>query len=169
MKTPAQKAACARRKAHRKSLLEAGRQSTNLVSFAERQAIEAAGRSAQLEGELYKARQELGTITTELGEARQAKALAETVLDGLRGELAAASETVASLEAERDELSGKLAATSKELDAIKEVDVDTRSLRTRLQRKSEEIEELKRKLQESEDARRAAKHGISYDVAKAIP
>ena len=165
-KNNAQKAARQRRRTRRKQLVEAGRQAGDQVSMYRQQAAEAVARAGRLEAEIARARQDLGEATTLLSETNKALNANASILDGLRQELDIASQQVRMAEAERDAMSGDLAKARRELEAAKAADIDTKSLRSRLQHKSEEIEDLRSLLREAQEARRQAASGLVIDRTK---
>ena len=165
-KNNAQKAARQRRRAHQRQLVVVGRQAVDLVSQYKQQAAEAVARAGLLEAEVARARQDLGEATTLLSETNKALNANATILDGLRQELDIASQHVRMAEAERDAMSGDLAKARRELEAAKAADIDTKSLRSRLQHKSEEIEDLRALLREAQEARRQAASGLVIDRTK---
>jgi predicted RNase H-like nuclease (RuvC/YqgF family) len=165
-KDSTQKAARQRRRVRQRQLVEAGRQSVDLVSQCKHQVEEAVARAGRLGAEVAKARQDLGEATSLLAEANKALGANATILDGLRQELDLAAQQVKMAEAERDAMSRDLAAARRELEIMKAADIDAKSLRARLQHKSGEIEELKAKLREAQEVRRQASPGLVFDRSK---
>lgn len=148
MSKETQKAARRRRKDRQRTLMETGKKAEDLVLAAGRQAQETAGKLAKLEAEVDSARRELGLATAELAAVRRELAARITLLAGLEDELKAASETVKIMEAGKDEVVRQLGKVRGELIDLKQTDRDTKSLRSRLQRKSEEIIKLGAKVRE---------------------
>jgi len=158
--TNAQKAARRRRKDRQRQLMEVGKKASDVVAKAEQQVQVTGSRLAQLEAEVVSAHKDLGIATDELALARVELQTKIVLLGGLEDELKTASETVRSLETERDEIKKQLRAACTELDAVKKADSDTKSLRNRLQRKSEEIVQMGTKVREMRsflDAKRLLK------------
>ena len=143
------KAARRRRREHQKQLVEAGRQAEDQVATHRQQVTEATGRADRLEAEAAKSRQELGEVTTLLAETNKSLNANATILDGLRGELDMAAQQVRMTETERDAMAADLVKARKELEIARAADIDTKSLRARLQHKSEEIEDLKSRLRDA--------------------
>ena len=149
-KNTVQKAARQRRRIRQKQLVEAGRQAEDLVSQHRQQAAEAVGRVQRREEENAKLRHDQGESTSLLAESNKALSSNTTILEGLRTELDVAAQQVRAAESERDAMARDLTQARRELEASKAADIDSRSLRVRLQHKTEEIEDLKTKLRESE-------------------
>ena len=160
------KAARQRRRAHQKQLVEAGRQAEDLVSTYKQQAAEAVARAGRLEAEAAKARQDLGESTTLLADTNKALNANATILDGLRGELDMAAQQVRMTETERDAMSADLVKARKELEIARAADIDTKSLRARLQHKSEEIEDLKARLRDAISSLRREASVYGFDRSK---
>jgi len=160
------KAARQRRRAHQKQLVEAGRQAEDLVSTYRQQAAEAVARAGRLEAEVAKSRQDLGEATTLLADTNKALNANATILDGLRGELDIAAQQVRMTEAERDAMAADLVKSRKDLEIARAADIDAKSLRTRLQHKSEEIEDLKCRLRDALESLRRATSGLAIDRTK---
>lgn len=154
-KSTSQKAARQRRRARQKQLVEAGRQAGDLVGQHRQQAAEAESRAQRLEGENARLRHEHGETALLLAESNKALNSNITIFEGLRAELGTAAQQVKISEAERDAMFRDLSQVRRELDAARAADIDTKSLRTRLQHKTEEIEDLKAKLRESEERHRS--------------
>ena len=155
-KNNTQKAARRRRRSRQKQLVEAGRQAETISSQSRQQAAEAAGRAERLEIEVVKLRHDLGESTALLAETNKAQESNTTILEGLRIELDMAALQIKTVEAERDALARELGSVREELEAAKAADSDARSLRTRLQHKTGEIDDLKAKLRESEERNRVS-------------
>jgi len=155
-KNTVQKAARQRRRIRQKQLVEAGRQAEDLVSQHRQQAAEAVGRVDRLEMEIVQLKHELGESTGRLAEANKSLASNNTILDGLRAELDTAAQQVKTVESERDAMARDLTQARRELEVSKAADIDSRSLRVRLQHKTEEIEDLKARLRESEEHHRSS-------------
>lgn len=155
-KSTTQKAARKRRRTRQKQLVEAGRQAGDLAGQCRQQAAEAASRAQRLEEENAKLRHDHGETTSLLAESNKALNSNITILEGLRTELDVAAQQVKMAEAERDAMSRDLSQARKELEAMRAADIDTRSLRTRLQHKTDEIENLKARLRESEERHRSS-------------
>ena len=139
MSKETQKVARKRRKDRQRALMETGKKAEDLVSAAGKQAQETAAKLAASEAEVVSAHRELGLATTELAASRRELAVKITLLAGLEDELKTASEMVKTMEAERDEATKQLGKVRGELIDLKQTDRDTKSLRNRLQRKSDEI------------------------------
>ena len=165
-KNNTQKAARQRRRSRQKHLVEAGRQAEDLVSTYKLQATEAVARAGRLEAEAAKARQDFGDVSNQASEAARSLRANTTILEGLRGELELAAQVVDSTRAERDDLSQSLERARKELVEARAADSDARSLRDRLRKKSEEIDELKAQLREAKDAHRRVTAGYVVDRTK---
>jgi chromosome segregation ATPase len=162
-KTNVQKAARQRRRTRQKQLVEAGRQAADLASQHRQQAAEAAIRIQRLEGENAQLRHDHGETTSLLAESNKALNSNITILEGLRTELDMAAQQVKMAEAERDAMSRDLSQARHELAVARAADIDTRSLRTRLQHKTEEIEELKAKLRASEERHQSSPGALVPD------
>ena len=160
------KAARHRRRDRQKQLVEAGRQAEDLVSTYKQQAAEAVARAGRLEAEAAKARQDLGEATSLLAETNKALNANATILDGLRAELDIAAQQVRMTEAERDAMAADLSKFKKVLEIARAADIDTKSLRARLQHKSEEIENLKARLRDAVAALRRATSVHGFDHTK---
>ena len=162
------KAARQRRRAHQKQLVEAGRQAEDLVSTYKQQAAEAVALAGRLEAEVAKARQDLGEATSLLADTNKALNANATILDGLRAELDIAAQQVRMTEAERDAMAADLAKARKDLEIARTADIDTKSLRARLQHKSEEIEDLKARLRDAISSLRRATAVHGFDRTKQV-
>lgn len=162
-KNTAQKAARRRRRIRQRQLVEAGKQAEDLVSQHQQQATEAVGRVDRLELEIVQLKHELGESTGRLAEVNKSLASNNTILDGLRAELDAAAQQLKAVETERDAMARDLTQARRELEAARTVNLDSRSLRTRLQHKTEEIEDLKTKLRESEERHRSSSGALVLD------
>jgi chromosome segregation ATPase len=160
------KAARQRRRSRQKQLVEAGRQAEDLVSTYKQQAAEAVALAGRLEAEVAKARQDLGEATSLLADTNKALNANATILDGLRAELDIAAQQVRMTEAERDAMAADLSKFKKELEIARAADIDTKSLRARLQHKSEEIEDLKARLRDAVAALRRATSVHGFDHTK---
>ena len=152
-----QKAARKRRKDRQRQLIKTGKEAKDLVSSAERQVQEIAGKLVKSEAEVILAHKKLGLATAELAEQRrelkegvEKLAVNIALLAGLKDELNAANEMIKTMEAGRDEAAKQLGTMKdeaakqlgtmkSELIDLKQTDRDTKSLRSRLQRKSNEI------------------------------
>ena len=158
------KAARQRRRSRQRQLVEAGRQAEDLVATYRQQAVEAVERAGRLEAEAAKARQESGEATALLAETNKAMDANATILEGLRAELDLAAQQVKVSESERDAMAADLAKARKELEIARAADIDTKSLRSRLQRKSEEIDGLKARLRDAVASLRRATsvHGFDH-------
>jgi len=162
-KTNGQKAARQRRRTRQRQLVEAGRQAEDLVSQHRQQAAEAAGRVQRLEEENAKLRHDQGEATSLLAESNKALNSNITILEGLRTELDVAAQQVRMAEAERDAMSRDLSQARRELEIARAADIDSKSLRVRLQHKSDEIEDLKAKLRASEERHRSSPGALVLD------
>ena len=163
------KAARQRRRSRQKQLVEAGRQAEDLVSTYKQQAAEAVALAGgRLEAEVVKARQDLGEATSLLADTNKALNANATILDGLRAELDIAAQQVRMTEAERDAMEADLAKARKDLEIARTADIDTKSLRARLQHKSEEIEDLKARLRDAISSLRRATAVHGFDRTKQV-
>ena len=142
-KNNSKNAARQRRRAHQKQLVASGRQAEDLVSAHRQQAADAVARAARLEAEAAEARKALGAVTNQWVEADRELKSKTLMLEGMRGELELAARVVDSV---------RLVNVRRELEIARAADIDAKSLRFRLQRKSEEIESLKSRLREAQAA-----------------